>query len=158
MNLNLDNMYGFRKFSVNFSYPKKIVGSTIPNEHLSSKTNFRYRKVNIIMGGNASGKTTLGKAINDIFCFIVLKRQDGLSDSICDKSKVGRFSIDMLFTEDAMYRFEGKIFSKNIKIAFKTYKTNIAKSDSYETCCKKLKGINETGDNAEIKKWVGILL
>ena len=49
MNLELDNIYGFKDFKMNFAYPKKIVGSTIPNEHLPERPNFRYKKVNIVM-------------------------------------------------------------------------------------------------------------
>ena len=49
MNLELDNIYGFKDFKMNFAYPKRIVGSTIENEHLPLRPNFRYKKVNIIM-------------------------------------------------------------------------------------------------------------
>ena len=41
MNLELDNLMGFNGFKMNFSYPKKIVNSSIPNEFLLNKTNFR---------------------------------------------------------------------------------------------------------------------
>ena len=34
MNLTADNILGFTDFAINFSYPKKIVNSTIENEHL----------------------------------------------------------------------------------------------------------------------------
>ena len=42
------------------------------------------------MGSNASGKTTLGKAIRDIFYSIALKQFDGLGNAISDKNKVGK--------------------------------------------------------------------
>ena len=70
MNLELNNLFGFQDFKVNFSYPKKLVKSTIENEYLETKPNFRYKKVNILMGANASGKTSLGKALVDIFNFL----------------------------------------------------------------------------------------
>ena len=139
MNLELDNMYGFKDFKINFAYPKKIVGSTIIDEHLPSRPNFRYKKVNIIMGGNASGKTTLGKAIRDIFNYIVKGKYGIILDSICDKSKAGKFSIDIAFTDFFMYRYEGEIFSDRGEIAVKRKITSISKNDSYESCCKKLK-------------------
>ena len=139
MNLELDNMYGFKDFKINFAYPKKIVGSTIIDEHLPSRPNFRYKKVNIIMGGNASGKTTLGKAIRDIFYCVVLKTWDNLLNSICDKSKTGKFSIDIAFTNSFMYRYEGEIFSARGEIAVKRKIASISKNDSYESCCRKLK-------------------
>lgn len=139
MNLELDNIYGFKDFKMNFAYPKKIVGSTIENEHLPSRPNFRYKKVNIIMGGNASGKTTLGKAIRDIFNYIVREKDSGLLESICDKTKSGKFSIDIVFDDCFMHRYTGEITQKNAKIIIERRKTYIAKNDSYEMCCKKLK-------------------
>ena len=63
MDLKLDNLCAFRNFHVNFSYPKKIVNSYIENEHLERMSNFRYKKVNIIMGSNATGKTSLRRLI-----------------------------------------------------------------------------------------------
>ena len=63
MDIKIDNLYSFRNFHLNMSYPKKIVDSTINQEYLEDRPNFRYRKVNIIMGGNATGKTSLGKVL-----------------------------------------------------------------------------------------------
>lgn len=63
MDIKADNLYALKKFHMNMSYPKKIVDSTIPGEYLAEKPNFRYKKVNIIMGGNATGKTSLGKLL-----------------------------------------------------------------------------------------------
>ena len=73
MDLKVDNFYGFKKFHMNMSYPKKIVGSSIENEHLSYEKNFRYKKVNIIMGSNDTRKTSIGKMLMKIFNFISKK-------------------------------------------------------------------------------------
>ena len=143
MNLELDNIYGFKDFKMNFAYPKKIVGSTIENEHLPLRPNFRYKKVNIIMGGNASGKTTLGKAIRDIFNYIVHKRDSRLFESICDKKNKGKFCIDLVSADNVMYRFDGEIFPEDKEIIKRIQKASIAKNDSYEICCKKLKESDE---------------
>ena len=143
MNLELDNIYGFKDFKMNFAYPKRIVGSTIENEHLPLRPNFRYKKVNIIMGGNASGKTTLGKAIRDIFNYIVHKRDSRLFESICDKKNNGKFCIDLVSADNVMYRFDGEIFSEDKEIIKRIQKASIAKNDSYEICCKKLKESDE---------------
>lgn len=61
--IKADNLYAFKNFHINMSYPKKIVDSTIENEYLTDRLNFRYKKVNIIMGGNATGKTSIGKLL-----------------------------------------------------------------------------------------------
>lgn len=50
MDLKLDNLCCFRDFHVNFSYPRKV-----ENEYLKGFSNFRYKKINIIMGSNATG-------------------------------------------------------------------------------------------------------
>ena len=73
LDLEVDNYYSFKNFHVNFTYPKKIVGSNIQDEYLVDHPNFRYKKVNIIMGANASGKTTLGYMLRSIFNFISRK-------------------------------------------------------------------------------------
>lgn len=66
MDIKVDNIYAFKDFHINMSYPKKIVNSTIENEFLEERTNFRYKKVNIIMGTNATGKTTMGKLLQTV--------------------------------------------------------------------------------------------
>ena len=49
MDIKVDNLYAFKNFHMNMSYPKKIVDSTIENERLTDRPNFRYKKVNIII-------------------------------------------------------------------------------------------------------------
>lgn len=78
LDVRLDNIYAFRNFHLNLTYPKKIVGSCIEDEHLAERPNFRYKKVNIIMGANASGKTTLGHALMYIFNFLSKKAMRNL--------------------------------------------------------------------------------
>ena len=143
MNLELDNIYGFKDFKINFAYPKKIVGSTIADEHLPLRPNFRYKKVNIIMGGNASGKTTLGKAIRDIFNYIAKTEFDRISDSICDKSRSGKFCADIATSKYTMYRIKCEFFADDKKPIKQMERADIAKNDSYESCCKKLREFNE---------------
>ena len=70
MNIELDNLLLFRDFSLNLSYPKKPVHTTIEEEHLSGRPNFRYKKLVVLMGANATGKTALGKILMGIFIFL----------------------------------------------------------------------------------------
>ncbi len=101
MNLEIDNLYAFKDFKINFSYPKKIVNSSIPEEHLSGYPNFRYKKVNILMGANASGKTTLGMALRDIFNFITQNSTANyLKDSIRNDKENAYFSVDIVLNDD----------------------------------------------------------
>ncbi len=69
-------LYGYFKLKMDniFSYPRKLKQSTIENENLISNANFRYKKLNILMGSNASGKTSLVRAIWSIM--LLLKEND----------------------------------------------------------------------------------
>ena len=49
LDVSLDNFYAFKNFHMKLTYPKKIVGSSIKEEHLEGRPNFRYKKVNIII-------------------------------------------------------------------------------------------------------------
>ena len=59
LNVKFDNILCFDNFEANFTYPKKLVKTTLENEYLSNYPNFRYRKLNVIVGSNATGKTSL---------------------------------------------------------------------------------------------------
>lgn len=106
MNIELDNLMDFDGFRMNFSYPKKIVNSSIPNEFLITKPNFRYKKINILMGANASGKTSVGKALMKIFNFIEDGSSSIVKDPVRDKTKDARFLVDFLIGEEKIYRVD----------------------------------------------------
>lgn len=145
MKVSLDNVFGFEDFSLDFSYPKKIVNSTIEREHLEGFPNFRYKKAVIIMGGNATGKTSFGKALMAIFNFIAKKDIHLLSSSIGDVEKEASFLIDFV-SDGILYKVgsrirpsgNGEYSDENISVSLK--KTRIGEKDSYENCSKVLSG------------------
>ena len=154
MNLELDNLMGFNEFKMNFSYPKKIVNSSIPDEFLINKTNFRYKKLNVLIGANASGKTSIGKALMIIFNFISKRDAAKIKDLVRNKKEKSKFSIDFLIDEDTLYRVNCEIgdetdhlYSKDRHfiiepdIKVEVYNASIGKNDSYESCVKKLKKV-----------------
>ena len=144
MNVKLNNLCAFKDFHINFSYPKKILNSTIENEFLPDFPNFRYRKLNILMGTNASGKTSLGKMFKTIFSFIRRKELVNITDSIADVEKESYFLIDFIPDKTHLCRVEVNIPPKvdeeysidRCKISIKWVK--IKKEDSYERCAKKI--------------------
>lgn len=145
LDLKADNFYAFKNFHVNFTYPKKIVGSYIEEEHLVGFPNFRYKKVNIIMGANASGKTTLGYMLKNIFNFIAKKNAVFLIDHISDISKKASFCLEMVCSGKQLYRVRCNILpfiagddAKGHKINLHVTSLEIGKRDSYESCVKKL--------------------
>mgnify|MGYP003293562230 CR=1 FL=1 len=97
MNLRADNLYLFNDFVLDMSYPKKLVKTGIADEYLEGCPNFRYKKVAIIMGANATGKTRLGKLLCNIFLFIKRREYSYIVKSIEDRSKEAYFSIDFAF-------------------------------------------------------------
>lgn len=140
MSLYLDNIYGFKDFSINFTYPKKKVGSTIEGEFLSDRPRFRYKKVNIIMGSNATGKTTLGKAMMGIFNFIAKKDVKHITNEICDKTIDAKFVIEFVASTKTLYRVETVIIAdkelryRESNIKTKLNKVPIKTNDTYEKC------------------------
>lgn len=144
MNLEMDNLFSFKKFVINFSYPKKLVDSSIEQEFLLNKPNFRYKKFIALMGANATGKTSIGKALVGIFNFISKKETASITKYISDKKKIASFSIDFLINDSTLYRVESSFLPKDdIFITdLKVYSTTITKKDSYESCVEKLKEID----------------
>lgn len=144
MNITLDNMYSFNDFTITMAYPKKIVNSSIENEYLRERPNFRYKKLVILMGANASGKTTLGRALMGIFNFITKKIPDSIVSCINDKERVASFMIEFVPNLETMFRVgatfhpteTGSYTEEDIELVVKA--VSISKLDSYETCVKKL--------------------
>ena len=105
LNLELDNLFGFEDFKINFSYPKKVKNSSIKDEFLKDRPNFRYKKVNIILGANSTGKTSIGKAMMAIFNFLNKKEIITVTQYIRDIEKTMRFSMDFILDgKNVLYR------------------------------------------------------
>lgn len=145
MDVKFDNFYAFRNFHMNMAYPKKILHSYIENEFLEGYPNFRYKKVNIIMGANASGKTSLGKMLMNIFNFLKKKEFSSITHAICNPALSARFSIDFVASDgNRLCRLETSIaprtgeeyqmsdITASVKIA------DITQNDRYETCAQRL--------------------
>ncbi len=144
LDVRLDNFYAFKNFHINFTYPKKIVGSSIENEHLADRPNFRYKKVNIIMGANASGKTTFGRMLMNIFNFIDKQNYFMITRAVGDSSKDATFTLDMASCNNIFYRVmctvtpcKGEKYSpENVKLEIR--RENILPKDSYKTCAERI--------------------
>lgn len=144
LNVRLDNFCAFKNFKMNLTYPKKIVNSSIREEHLAKRPNFRYKKVNIIMGANASGKTTFGHMLMIIFNFIDKKNYELITPKIADCSKEASFTLDMASVNNVLYRVDCRITprkgekygAEDIKLEIR--KENISFKDSYESCVKRM--------------------
>ena len=114
LNLELDNLFGFEDFKINFSYPKKVENSSIKDEFLKDRSNFRYKKVNILLGANSTGKTSIGKAMMAIFNFLNKKEIITVTQYIRDIEKTMRFSMDFILDgKNDLYRVDFKYKKEN---------------------------------------------
>ena len=144
MDVRIDNFFAFKNFHMNMAYPKKIVNSYIQDEFLEGYPNFRYKKVNILMGSNATGKTSFGHMLMRIFNFIEKKQYSMLTDVIADTVREAKLSIDFIVNDAVLYRLitivdpkpEEGYESLNIHVCVK--KTRITQKDNYENCSKRL--------------------
>ena len=145
LNLELDNLFGFEDFKINFSYSDDIKNSSIKDEFLKDRPNFKYKKVNILLGANATGKTSIGKAMMAIFNFFNKKEISKITQHIRDLEKEMSFSIDFILDEkNILYRvnFKYKKEKEKEKINLDLYKADILEEDSYEITLDKLKKVN----------------
>lgn len=158
-------LFAFKNFQINMSYPKKIVDSYIENEYLEGRTNFRYKKVNILMGANATGKTSIGKMLMEIFNFMDKKESDWLTEAIRDTGREASFCIDFVVEGYLLYRVtvmiapksKEKYTSSDIRVTVRV--VEIKPKDSYETCVKRLEAIPGSGEKdyrVELEKIEGL--
>lgn len=144
MDIKVDNLFAFKNFHLNMSYPKKIVNSTIDSEYLSGRPNFRYKKLNIIMGGNATGKTTMGKVLMYFANYCIDGIYNRFIKAINDNTKTATLNIEFVTNDDSFYRFEMNINKnpsndyKEQDFDIKIKKTKILKNDTYEKCKNKI--------------------
>lgn len=144
LDIKIDNFYAFKDFHINMSYPSIVVNSLIKMEHLSDRPNFRYRKVNVIMGANATGKTTFGKMVMRLFNFMDNKQYEPLTSVICAPEKSASVTMDFVAEKNILHRLDLKIRPRAEEkyraedIDVHVTSTEIGQKDSYETCARRL--------------------
>ncbi len=87
LKLKINNVYMFRDTEFDFTYPKKIKNSTIEYEFLEEFPKIHYKKVCILMGANASGKTSLGKLMCSINNYLCGRNIEDVSKTIYNKNE-----------------------------------------------------------------------
>ncbi|HED4421705.1 TPA: ATP-binding protein, partial [Pasteurella multocida] len=68
--LYIDNLYNFYESKIDLTFKREIVASSVPEECLEVRPKFKYKKLCILLGANASGKTSLGKILHFISSFL----------------------------------------------------------------------------------------
>ena len=156
MDVKIDNLYAFKEFHMNMSYPKKVVNSPIDNEFLHERPNFRYRRVNILMGSNATGKTSFGKILMLLSNFFQDGEYSRFIKKINDNTKPAYLKVDFVANDLRLYRFDLQVENKpnsetGAQKLLKIECVPINKNDRYETCAERLdSGICEVVDYHDI--------
>ena len=136
LNLKLDGIYGLDSFKIDFTYPKKVVNSIIDDEHLEGRERFRYKKAVILMGANATGKTSLGKALLRIITFLNTGNTTPLFEMVSGDK--GSFVLDFVNDGFVLHRVEVNMDVKTSTVDMKYSSSDIGVMDSYEMCVNKL--------------------
>ena len=145
LRVKFNNILCFDDFDVDFSYPKKLVRTSLENEYLKNYPNIRYKKLNIIVGSNASGKTSLGKALWKIFVFLMNKESKTINEIVSDNKKEAYILLDCVYSSGLFFRVEIKIVpGENILVKYQQIK--LYADDSYETVLKRIDN-SENGFN-----------
>lgn len=150
LKVKFDNILCFTNFEADFTYPKKLVKTPLDNEFLLNYPNIRYKKVNIIIGTNSSGKTSLGIAIGLTMHFIRTKEAEPIKSLVSDKSKEAYVLIDCAFPNGLFFRFESKInVDGTVSARYQDIKMN--KDDTYFSLLKKL------NNDLEFEDYINVL-
>ena len=154
LDVRLKHIYGFDEFHINFTYPKKVVDSLIGDEFLEGRERFRYKKTVILMGTNATGKTSLGKALLRIFDYTQTANEEKLRE-MADGDEAAEFQVDFVNEGFTLHRLKGTIKEEGIQIQYLT--ADIATMDSYEMAVAKFKDrTDEVAERpANLKKLIG---
>lgn len=135
MNVHLNHVYGFDDFHMSFTYPRKLSVSLIGEETLAGRDRFRYKKAVILMGTNAAGKTSLGRALLRIFS-AVKEANEALLRDLSSGDAPAQFEVDFVNNGYVLHRLNGIVDGESVRIRYLS--AEIGEMDSYEMAAEKL--------------------
>ena len=124
LNMKIDNLCMFDKFNIDFTINRLQGKSIVGYERVKLAPEIKFKKLNIIMGGNATGKTTFGK----ILCRmenLLMGRPSDLINMIYNRALPS--NCEILFIEDK-YLFKYSIEINKEKYVEKLKYTKLRKS------------------------------
>lgn len=149
--VRIKNLYCFEDTELDLTYPRKIADSTIEHEYLDDRApNFRFKRLCIISGANASGKSSFGKIMMEIINIISKGREwaEKQSYPLTDESKPGIIEAEFIYPSEEKLKFRSLILEiKSGVFSFKYAECLIAKADSVENCRKKIDAIHDRRDS-----------
>ena len=156
LDLKLKHVYGFDDLHIDLTYPRKLSVSLIGDEVLAGRERFRYKKAVILMGTNATGKTSLGRALLKIFSSVKEANEAILRD-LSEGEYPAEFQVDFVNQGYVLHRLTGRVDGENI--SFRYFTADIAERDSYKMAVGKLKERTSEMDGSfkALKKAIGAL-
>lgn len=156
MDLTLNHIFGFDEFHINFTYPRKLSASLIGEETLKGRDRFRYKKAVILMGTNATGKTSLGRALLTIFRSIK-EANDAILRDLFSGDRPSEFQVDFVNEGYTLHRFLGVVDGENVEIRY--FSAEIGEMDSYSMTVSRLIDRTEEiqGNFKTLRKAIGPL-
>ncbi|MDY3047893.1 MAG: hypothetical protein SOR23_06675, partial [Candidatus Enterosoma sp.] len=148
INMKLNHILCFNDFQICFSYPRKLKKTTIQNENLKAFPSFKYKKLNVFLGSNASGKTSMMKVIYSFLNFISRKEERYIKDIINPCFSESEAWIDYV-DNHALHRMKIKT-TENGKEDFKIFLSHSSvELKQYDTYEKAALVLDEINDNYE---------
>ncbi len=100
--VSLKNLYCFDGIDIDLTFPRTVKASPIDGEFLDGRPSFHFKRVCILAGANASGKTSFGKILCGIQNCMKHKSVSGyyLANGIADKTTVAEFTVEYVTPED----------------------------------------------------------
>ena len=135
--------------------PPYLVKSIVGDEYLKGRERFRYKKINLLLGFNATGKTSLGRALLKIFGYINTGNE-ALRLEMATETEAF-FRMDFVNEGFVMHRLYGGINKTEGTVDVHYYAAEIGGMDFYERCIEKLKDYTSEieGKGNKLKKRVG---
>lgn len=99
----------FKDATLDLTYGRKLSNPTIPYEFLEDFPKINFKRVCILTGANASGKTVLGKALCEISNFVIgrdINTKSGIlniTDQIWNKKRPGSFTAEFVTPDDGLF-------------------------------------------------------
>ncbi len=145
LNMKLNHILCFNDFQICFSYPRKLKKTTIQNENLKAFPSFKYKKLNVFLGSNASGKTSLIKVIYSFLNFISKKEERYIKDIINPCFRESEAWIDFV-DDQALHRMKIRTTEngkEDFRILLSHSSVELKQYDTYEKAALVLDEIND---------------
>lgn len=160
LDVKLNHVYGFDDFHVNLTYKRRLKDkpsvSLVGCEALEGRERFRYKRAVILMGTNATGKTSLGRALLKIFSSIK-EANEAILRELNSGDCPAEFRVDFVNEGFTLHRFCGFVDCENV--TFRYYSAEIGEMDSYEMAVGKLTERTEevVGSFKRLREMIGLL-